>query len=118
MPAVGVGVDDGEVAELAVDVADAGDGGAVVMHAAHQEQVAGTEIQILSGVECRIDERVQVAAAEAAQGLLVGAELRIADVQLAEHIGGIARNAQRIAQGPLAVEGQKPTRVPVGDLVA
>ncbi len=75
LPSV-VGVDDGEVAELRVDVADARDRRAVVVHAAHQQQIAGLEGDVLARIEGGIDERVEVVAAKAAQGGLAGAELR------------------------------------------
>ena len=88
-----VGVNDAQVAELRVDVADAGDGRAVVVHAAHQQKVAGLEGQVAAGGECGIEQGIEVGAAEAAHGLLVRAELRVADVELAQHVGGVARDA-------------------------
>ncbi len=112
--AVLVGVNDGEMAELGVDVADAGNRRAVVMHAAHQQKIAGLERKIGARGEGGIDERVDVGAAKAAHGRLAGCQLGVADIELAQHVGGIARDAQHIAQGELHVERHEPASLPVG----
>ena len=113
-----VGVNDAQVAELRVDVADAGDGRAVVVHAAHQQKVAGLEGQVAAGGEGGIEQGIEVGAAEAAHGLLVRAELRVTDVELAQHVGGVARDAQRVAHGALSRQRHEPARMPVGNLLA
>jgi hypothetical protein len=42
----------------------------------------------------------------------------IADVDLTEHVGGVARDAQGVAKSALPGESQEAARLPIRDLVA
>src|SRR5690606_41910975 len=68
--AVRVDVDDGDMAELGVHVADAGDGGAVVGTAAHQDEIARAERNVVPGVEGGGDKRVPIRTGEPALAFL------------------------------------------------
>ncbi len=106
-------MNDRDVAELRVDVADAGDGGAVVMHAAQQQHVARPERGRLVRVEWRRDDRVDWAA-EGFQRLGAVRQFRVTDRQLAEHVAGEARRPQAVAQQQLVVVRHQLRRIPLG----
>ena len=63
MLAVGTDVDHRHVAELRVDVADAGDGGAVVCRAAHEEHVSRTNSR-LTDEDAALEQALQQSLAE------------------------------------------------------
>ncbi len=96
-----IDIDDADMAELTVDVTDAGDSGAVVRHAANEDDIAGAEIpRGAVPVERVVHQRVVIGPREAAEQIAAFADARMPGDDLAEHVRDVAENPKDIAKPP------------------
>ena len=111
-------MDEADVAELRIDVADACDRRAVVQLAAHQQHIAGAELQPLGGGQARVHQRPVGRAREALEGDSPGCKSRITATDLADDVAGIAQHADGVARGERGLWCQQPLRVPFRQPIA
>ena len=115
MAAVAIDVDERHVAELGIHIADPRHRRAVVEHAANEQHVAALEGKIAPG-RAAVDAGVVVRRVKARNA--APRQARVADGELAQHVGGVAGDAEDVAQRSFGGGVDETARVPGPDLVA
>ena len=113
-----VDIDNGGMAELAVDIPDARDRGAVMLCATDKQHVAGAKGERFTGIERRMHECIVGRLAEGTQRRVALGCDRVTPVDLSRHIGGIAQQPQGIAHRMLRLAVHQVMCAPSGDPVA